>query len=883
MKHLFLIISVLCLNLIACSNAFWAANKKGLGPVVYPTGDTREDQPKKENQSGDANNSNNSVYPFAESSSSKSDKFNVSPEMPNFQHLFVDSEISGRVAIGDIDNDGFNDIIVHTWGSCRGFHPDGNLYWYKYPNWEKNIIQTNRKYFGDEIVVVDLDNDGDMDIIAPIGQATTVRTCEGSNRSFYGEIYWYENVDGKGTEWKEHFVGLVDSLSEIKDIHVHDMDNDGKLDIAVRASDNIVVFYQNSISSWEKHITPITKREGSCLADIDEDGFMDFVANGYWMKNPGVRNGTWERYNIDELWYSAPAVAPPLNDRWRHDAVRVVAGDFDGDGIDDLVFSHSEHKGFNVTWYKKTGDPILAQTEAWEKHEIGIVDFAHSLQVADFNLNGAMDIMAGATVWRGMLEGTYNPEGGDLVIFLNDGKGNFTRHQIDNKPVYSAIVGDIDNDGDIDIISTRCWDDDDTFDGDVTSIDIWRNLLINDGKQHLNHWTYKEIYNKRKRYDNAQRGNAFLFGLDFGDVNNDGMMDVVAGRELHIAPSENLEGDWTTINLPEPETMDAAFFYDVNKNSRLDIIGFDLMASGSLYWLEATNEEATEWRSHQITLSPAIPVPGHRNPQGFAMAKMMQNGDSVIIIEAGDNVTDDNGIFIIEIEYPATTWSTHKISDVSVGGNGLAVGDIDGDGNLDVFTGYKDLPRRMLDREPGPFPVYWLKNPGVYTQPWESIVVDTFPQGHMPDRFAIADIDNDGINDLIVSEENYPITGGMAAYWYKTPKNPEIHENWGEKRLIISNGESFNSMDVLDMDGDGDYDVVIADMGLNQNGNLYIAENVNNGEFIIHKIHVNVESHGLKAGDLDGDGDMDIVTIAWSRNSFQTLRLWINENFSKKE
>lgn len=798
----------------------------------------------------------------------------------NFKYDPVDSEISGRVSIGDINSDGFNDIVVHIWGSCRGMTPDGSLIWYEYPNWEKHYIQTNQKYFGDEITTVDIDKDGDMDILAPKGQATSANTCPGSIKRTYGEIYLYENLNGDGSEWVEHLVGLVDELSEVKDIHVDDLDKDGKLDIAVRASLNIVLFFQLNKTKWEKQMTGIVKREGSTLSDIDGDGYEDFVLNGYWLKNPVVRTDPWLRYNIDSLWFTSPVVDPPLNDKWRSDAVRVVAADLDNDGVDDLVFSHSEHKGFNVCWYKKISNPVTQETKAWEKHDIGIVDFAHSLQVADFDNNGSMDVFVGTTVWKGQLETPFNMEAGDIVVFKNDGSADFTRIKIDNKYVYAGVVGDIDNDNDVDIVAPRCWaESDNSFGGeiDLSSIQLWRNLHYD--KQNLDQWTYKEIYTNRKNYALSTKGPAWLFGLDFSDVNEDNKLDIVAGRELHICPNDDINESWTTINLPLPESMDCGMFSDVNNDGLQDILGFDLQISGSLYWLEAQNTQGTSWSPNQITLDPAIPVPGHRNPQGYALAQMLPDGEKVIVIEAGDYITNDNGIYIIEVDYPATTWRTHKISDVPVGGNGLAVGDIDGDGLLDVFTGFKDLTEKQKGSTPGPYPVYWLKNPGNYDEYWEAISVDTLAIGHMPDRFAIADMDNDGKNDLILSEESYPITGGLSAWWYKTPDNPELANAWGEKNLIIDNGESFNSMEVTDMDGDGDNDVIIADMGLNQDGRLYIAENDAEGQFIIHKIHDGNESHGLRVADIDQDGDKDIVAIAWNRPSYLTLRLWINDYF----
>lgn len=806
--------------------------------------------------------------------------FAVQSQELNFNYTPIDPEVSGRVAIADVNSDGFNDVIVHIWGSCRGMTPDGAIIWYEYPNWEKHYIASNQKFFGDEIAAIDIDKDGDIDIIASKGQATSANTCPGSVKRTYGEIYLYENIDGDGSVWTEHFVGLVDELSEVKDIHIADLDKDGNLDIAVRASLNIVLFYQLDKTNWERHMTGIIKREGSTLSDIDGDGFEDFVLNGYWLRNPVARTSPWLRYDIDSLWFTSPVVDPPLNDKWRSDAVRVVAADMDNDGVEDLVFSHAEHKGFNVCWYEKVSNPMTQETKAWEKHDIGIVDFAHSLQVADFDNDGSMDVFVGSTVWRGKMETPFNQQAGDIVVFKNDGMANFTRIKIDNRFAYAGVVGDIDNDHDMDIVAPRCWaESDNSFDEDIdlSSIELWRNLHFN--KQSMDKWTYKEIYTERKRYNLRTKGAAWLFGLDFGDVNKDNKLDIVAGRELHISPVDNLNESWTTIDLPIPESMDCGIFLDVNNDSIQDILGFDLEISGSLYWLEVKNEQGTSWSPNQITLDPPIPVPGHRNPQGYALAQMLPDGEKVIVIEAGDYITNDNGIYIIEVDYPATTWKTHKISNVSVGGNGLAVGDVDGDGLPDVFTGFKDLTEKQKGSAPGPYPVYWLKNPGNHEEYWDAVNVDTLAVGHMPDRFAIADIDNDGKNDLILSEESYPIKGGLSAWWYKTPVNPELTSAWDEKNLIVDNGESFNSMEVTDMDGDGDNDVVIADMGLNQDGRLFVAENTGKGEFIIHKIHEGHESHGLRVADIDMDGDKDIVTIAWNNPSYRTIRLWINDYF----
>ena len=110
----------------------------------------------------------------------------------DFEHVVIDKNIGGRTTIGDIDGDGFNDIVIHTWSSNRGKQNDGKIGWYKYPNWRRYSIVDSGHIFGDGILAVDLDKDGDNDIV----------TAKGSDNE--AGVVWYENPGGKATSgWKE--------------------------------------------------------------------------------------------------------------------------------------------------------------------------------------------------------------------------------------------------------------------------------------------------------------------------------------------------------------------------------------------------------------------------------------------------------------------------------------------------------------------------------------------------------------------------------------------------------------------------------------------------------------------------------------------------------
>jgi hypothetical protein len=361
-----------------------------------------------------------------------------------FESIVIDVQGKGRTTIGDMNMDGQNDIVVHTWGTDRGKVSDGVLAAYLYPDWKKLEIKTETNYFGDAVVISDINRDGLNDII----------TCRGNDLS--AGVWWYENPGESSAVWNERQVAVVEEESETKDVEVHDMDGDGLQDVVVRTKHFTVIYFQSPDSEWQENRMETVQREGMTIGDVDNDGDYDIVLNGFWLENPEQpRDSEWKRFDIDQKWFTDSTGG------WQDFSVQAVVTDMDGDGLNDVVFSHSEKPDYPVTWYGS--DDPKSGADSWDKHEVDVVHYCHTLHTADFDMDGDMDIVAG-TLSR--LEET------ELVLFLNldESATAWARILIDSFPVYKACVGDIDNDGDMDITSSYNWE--------TPPLKLWRNLIV---------------------------------------------------------------------------------------------------------------------------------------------------------------------------------------------------------------------------------------------------------------------------------------------------------------------------------------------------------------------------------------------------------------------
>lgn len=141
------------------------------------------------------------------------------------------------------------------------------------------------------------------------------------------------------------------------------------------------------------------------------------------------------------------------------------------------------------------------------------------------------------------------------------------------------------------------------------------------------------------------------------------------------------------------------------------------------------------------------------------------------------------------------------------------------------------------------------------------------PDGGVPDQFAIADLNRDGRRDIVVTNEASGRTSGVSTYWFEQPQE-SANANW--TRHIMVKQATTNSLSVADMDHDADVDIIIGEHAGTKK--IAVWENDGKGNFIEHIVDTGKESHsGARVKDMDGDGDLDILSIAY--NKFQTIHL----------
>ena len=335
--------------------------------------------------------------------------------------------------------------------------------------------------------LIDLDNDGDVDLI---------RTFYGSsNSSSLNDSEIWIN-DGLGNYTLNQTIGGSVSFG----FNAGDLDGDGDIDIFFARYNtgglpHNEVWLNNGDATFTNTYQQLGSRDSSCvvLADFDDDGDLDALVgnsgnnskeNILWLNdgngifsegsqfigNDSTLNITSADIDNDNDIDVITANFGTTNRVWKNDGqgfftnsqtfeetgiVSLDVSDIDGDNDIDLVMDNKVYKN-NGNGIFSFHSNILASP----------LNTASSIKFSDFDGDGDQDMVVG------IFDLQHNNR-----IFTNDGNGNFTEEFLFPISSYTDTVsiGDIDNDGDMDVFFLNTNNQNSRFWKNETVLNIYDN------------------------------------------------------------------------------------------------------------------------------------------------------------------------------------------------------------------------------------------------------------------------------------------------------------------------------------------------------------------------------------------------------------------------
>ncbi len=651
--------------------------------------------------------------------------------------------------------------------------------------------------------------------------------------------------------------------SQTASVAAGDLNGDGRLDIIQGNTGQSYIFINNgdTFSEGRPFGSGNDLNPNIAVGDVNGDGALDIaVGSGYYLDK--AQSAIYLNDGQGGFYFGPlDCDAPPSNVRCFGGVERtygLALGDMDGNGSLDLIIGN--WPGMYVSVWDEPGQNVVLLNDGAGNFYNGPIpagespcggapanvrcfgsgrDFTSSVAVGDLNGDGALDIVAANTTY---LNGWYTSEPG--YVFLNDGAGNFdygvsfdpancggwcwpntspltgTENPMHNGKV---LLGDLNGDATLDIVLSIDLFDDNTW------------IFLNNG---AGRFTDGRI---------SQR--TFDFNFTLGDLDADGDLDIQADCSLLL---NNGQGAFSPGGSFCSLGGITAALADMDGKGSLDII-FGRDNSQNTVFFSDGGGAAPGWTTQLSDYG------------NLALGDLDHNGS--LDLAAGDTVYWNDGAGSYS-EWDSDSCST----GAGPGGQGFspsdsapAIGDMDGNGWLDVVIGHG--PFMGEGTQPRPDVICFFDEDGIIDPPFE------FPSGvgnndyDVTQKVVLGDLDGDGDLDIVTANKLDPpglhsssgIEGSVAIY---------LNDGSGEIEsalLLGDSGDSFISAALGDMDGDGDLDIVVG----RETGQSVVYVNDGGARFTETRSFGNAYDRvlSLAVGEMNGDGALDIAVGKQSQQS----------------
>lgn len=324
----------------------------------------------------------------------------------------------------------------------------------------------------------------------------------------------------------------------------------------------------------------------------------------------------------------------------------------------------------------------------------------------------------------GRLEYVVGQQFGDIFCYKCHAPGEWSRHLLgtDSPSDVGGCVLDVDGDGRPDFVAGGAWyrnsgdlrvpferivfDPDLRAAHDVVAADLdgdGRSEIVTMSDRNSLRW-YRIPTDPTQPWPRHEIGAPVHAGVSVGDINGSGHLDVVRTNVWF----ENVNGDGTKWveqaigpNTPPPPDFQPYFAYDatysvvcdMNGNGYHDIVFTDAeIPGGKVWWMENVRGDGMAWRRHEIAGGFTV-ADGHRLRRGayhsLWVGDVDGDGDLDVFsceMEAVGGEAPPRYYIWENVDGRGGAWREHVILDANLGGHAAVVGDVTGNGRLDIIA-----------------------------------------------------------------------------------------------------------------------------------------------------------------------------------------------------